>query len=118
MYQKTNWQSGDTITAAKLNNIENGIADGGVLVVNCTYDDDLGKYVLDATYSQIVASSEAVVYSGSPQQPTAVYRARITQTMEMGGMYGVYSDANNVDNTVRVFAASSADGVLTEYSGD
>ena len=33
-YEKTNWSSGDVITAEKLNNIESGVEDAGVLVVN------------------------------------------------------------------------------------
>ena len=55
MYQKTNWQSGDTITAAKLNNIENGIAGGGVLVVTDT------DGILDKTWQEIADSTWAVL---------------------------------------------------------
>ena len=51
MYQKTTWASGETITAAKLNNIEGGIASGGVLVVTDTDD------VLDKTYAEITSAA-------------------------------------------------------------
>ena len=38
-YVPTNWVNGDTITAEKLNKIENGIsAMGGVKVVSCVHD--------------------------------------------------------------------------------
>ena len=56
MYQKTNWQSGDTITAAKLNNIENGIAGGGVLVVHEDMDG-----MLDKTWQQIYDAPLAII---------------------------------------------------------
>jgi len=32
-YEPTTWKSGDVVTSAKLNKIEQGIASGGVLVV-------------------------------------------------------------------------------------
>lgn len=35
-YTKNTWASGDVVTSAKLNNIENGIASGGVLYVDAT----------------------------------------------------------------------------------
>lgn len=53
-YEKNIWSTGDTITAAKLNNIEQGIADGGVLIVNLTYDDQTGDPDgLDKTWQEI-----------------------------------------------------------------
>lgn len=55
-YTKNTWASGDVVTSAKLNNIENGIASGGVLVVNM---DENG--VLDKTYSDISSAAFAVV---------------------------------------------------------
>lgn len=33
-YEKQTWQTGDVVTSAKLNHMEDGIAAGGVLVVN------------------------------------------------------------------------------------
>ena len=35
-YNKTTWQTGDTITAEKLNNIENGIEYGCPLIIHAT----------------------------------------------------------------------------------
>ena len=40
-YTPTNWKAGDTVTSAKLNKMEQGIADAGganILVANCTLD--------------------------------------------------------------------------------
>lgn len=47
-YEPTNWKSGDTVTSAKLNKIEQGIANaggggGGALIVTHSQDGTLGK---------------------------------------------------------------------------
>lgn len=50
-YTPTNWQTGDTITAEKLNKIESGIEDA-VMVVNVTQQSGVG-YVADKTTAEI-----------------------------------------------------------------
>lgn len=51
-YTKNTWANGDTITAAKLNNMEDGIANaGGVLICNITYTG--GVMTLDKTAQEI-----------------------------------------------------------------
>ena len=50
-YTPNTWKSGDVVTSAKLNNIENGIADGGVTIVNATTEDDVTT--LDRTWQEI-----------------------------------------------------------------
>lgn len=59
-YTPNTWQTGDTITAAKLNKLEQGVA-AGSLVVNITYDDQ-NKAVLDKTWQEIYDAAHA----GSP----------------------------------------------------
>lgn len=34
MYNPTNWQAGDTVTSAKLNKMEQGIANGGIRIIH------------------------------------------------------------------------------------
>ena len=51
MYNKTNWATGDIVTADKLNNIEDGIANGNNWVflyarMSLEYDVDSGNKVL------------------------------------------------------------------------
>ena len=43
-YQKNNWQSGDVVTSAKLNRIEDGIAAGGKTIIVChvSFDQETG----------------------------------------------------------------------------
>lgn len=50
-YEKNTWASGDVVTSAKLNNIENGIASGGVLQVNITENDQV--YSTDKTWQEM-----------------------------------------------------------------
>lgn len=53
-YSKTTWVNGDTITAEKLNNIENGVAendDKKAYVIKCTENNS--TYTLDKTYEEI-----------------------------------------------------------------
>lgn len=58
-YTPTNWQTGDTITAEKLNNMEQGIA-GAVVSFPITYehDDDSGesRYILHASPEEVSAA--------------------------------------------------------------
>ncbi len=49
-YEKHTWETGETITAERLNNIENGIANN-ILIIDCVSDPD-GWY-LSKTYKQI-----------------------------------------------------------------
>ena len=54
-YTPTEWKTGDVVTSAKLNKLEQGVADaGGVLVVTATVDGD--TTTLDKTYAEIKAA--------------------------------------------------------------
>ena len=55
-YTPNTWATGDTITAARLNNMEQGIANSGVFRIEATWDDDAGGYVLDKTLAEISAA--------------------------------------------------------------
>lgn len=53
-YEPTEWKSGDVVTSAKLNKLEQGVANaGGGLVVNATEIE--GVLTLDKTYNEIKA---------------------------------------------------------------
>lgn len=51
-YEKHTWETGETITAEKLNNLEDGVSgSGGIL---CVREQDDGAYiVLDKTFNEI-----------------------------------------------------------------
>ena len=50
-YEKQTWTTGDTITAEKLNHMEDGIENNGTLVVNAVESDDI--ITLDKTWQEI-----------------------------------------------------------------
>lgn len=67
-YEKQTWQTGDVVTSAKLNHMENGIAAGGALVVNVTYDEQTELYICDKTAGEIYAACPGVIFvSGSSE---------------------------------------------------
>lgn len=58
-YNKTTWANGDVITAEKLNNIEQGIADSNdVVYINYTDDNEKGEHRLscDVDFSDIYSA--------------------------------------------------------------
>lgn len=58
-YTPTDWKTGDVITAEKLNNMENGIENSGVLVAAIT--DNGSSYSCDKTSAEIKAAMDAGV---------------------------------------------------------
>lgn len=51
-YTPTQWATGDTVTATKLNKLEQGVANAGsALICTCSFDGD--DYVLDKTVAEI-----------------------------------------------------------------
>lgn len=59
-YEKQTWNTGDIITATKLNHIEDGIANV-ILIVNSIYDEDTEIEALDKTWQEIADAIFAVV---------------------------------------------------------
>lgn len=57
-YTPTEWKTGDIITAEKLNNIEQGIVDAGVLVVTFSTPDP-STTTASKTYEEIVSALES-----------------------------------------------------------
>ena len=66
-YEKTTWSNGDTITAEKLNNIENGIASGVLAVgIYVNSSDSTLTLTLDKTWNEIytVISNGGICVAG------------------------------------------------------
>lgn len=107
-YEKNEWQTGDTITAEKLNNMEDGIADGGVaLVVGVTADGSTGT--LTNTWQEIHDAKMAIF-----DMPSADAKMLFlcTQAREVGDdNYAVtFRAMEDPENVVLIFNATSADG--------
>ena len=52
-YEKTTWQAGDTVTAAKLNKLENGVAMGGALYIPIIVNEDETGASISYSYNEI-----------------------------------------------------------------
>ena len=59
-YTPTNWKAGDTVTSAKLNKMEQGIAnsDNGILVINESLEPNSDTLYLNKTYAEIISAAQ------------------------------------------------------------
>lgn len=95
-YVKQTWQTGDTVTSAKLNHMEDGIAaGGGVLVVGL----DTTTYALDKTWQEIHDAIE------NGQIPIV-----ITSAGGQGVVFQLATTALEADHSVQVFQFAVASG--------
>lgn len=101
-YTPTNWQTGDTITAEKLNNIENGI--NNVSNISCAYiispeDPSIGDLMLTKTYNEIknatLAGIAIPIITDFNVDPGAYEFYNIVQIFESEGEYRVYVASNS-----------------------
>lgn len=85
-YTPTTWVTGDTITAVKLNNMEQGIANSYLYYVGTTYDDTKGGCEIDeplADLAQICESGRICKTTGD------IYDAEIKVASAPWGGYWV-----------------------------
>lgn len=62
-YEPTQWKTGDTVTSAKLNKLEQGVANSNIqsnviLIINTTFENNI--IILDKTWQEIY-DSEAII---------------------------------------------------------
>lgn len=108
-YTPTEWKSGDTITSAKLNKMEQGIAaggsGGGVLVVVA----NMGTGALDKTWQEINDADYAVLKITPQEGHTNIFLPYMVWNSERG--YGVsFSGIGNNAELVFEAIATSASG--------
>lgn len=98
-YEPTNWKSGDTVTSAKLNKMEQGIANaGGVFVVGFGEGD-----ALDKTWQEIADAAKIGLVLLIDVTEEQTYVAYLKETMASDDEYQVAFGEN-------YYIASSADG--------
>lgn len=80
-YTKTNWQSGDVITAEKLNNMENGIEDASaaganVIIVPMTVENNrlVMRLTSKEVYDYTAAGKYVVVYVEEEEAGELIFR--------------------------------------------
>lgn len=108
-YEKQTWQCGDTISAEKLNHMEDGIADAGggssTLVVNGTTDEGTGTTTLDKTWQEISDAFPNVYLA------TGALKTTVLSVMSGGGLYDVsvvYVNGSKISSTT--YRTTAADG--------
>lgn len=112
-YTPTSWTTGDTITAAAMNKIENGIANaGGTLIVGYAGDE------LDKTWNELKASMEAgvipMIIDYFEDSPEYVYYYYTLQKLAYDGSLYIaqFSSVHSGGNLILSFISSSATGTL------
>ena len=123
-YEKQTWANGDVITAEKLNHMEDGIAGAGGLVVRASLvDESTPYYVLDKTYSEILAAytnRQNITFWGCFDDGDAiVYNTFILSEMRhlsiaeaVDDYIVVLVDTSDPSNPIQ-FSSETSDGVLT-----
>lgn len=116
-YDKQNWQTGDVITANKLNHIEDGIAGagGGGVVVHITEEEDV--FTLDKTWNELqeLLSSGALVVALSEDVGYTTMQF-LSQAHSDNGTYAVAFISASIkpdwtgETAVAVYSCESADG--------
>lgn len=108
-YDPTVWKSGDTITSAKLNKLENGLAEasgggtgGGVVV--CTHN--VETLALDKTWNELknAASTSVIIVLTGDDYETSI-----------GILKYIAIDTDDEDNTIYVVDISNLVGSTTRY---
>lgn len=97
-YTPTEWQTGDIVTAEKLNKLENGVADssGGILAVNLILEEDSSVPSLDKTYAEIASAIE--------NNKQVVVFNKLSPILTGITAHPVYSVGGDDEYTVRVLA--------------
>lgn len=108
-YTPTTWSSGDTITATKLNKIEQGIVGvGGILVVTATINSTTGFTSLNKTWQEIhdaLIAGENVNIVANVENTVVIYFVDMVDVSN--NVYSIHS-FNTMDNVN--FSTDSASG--------
>ena len=115
-YDKQNWQTGDVITANKLNHIEDGIANGGgVVVVHVTEEDDV--FTLDKTWNELQELLASGALVATVQEDSGFTTMQfLSEAHSFNGTYAVAFVGAVItpewagQTAVSVFSCESADG--------
>lgn len=106
-YEPTNWKDGDLVTSAKLNKMEQGIANG-TLAVGITKDG--GTFTMNKTWRQIYDANFAVCVTRVEEDGT--YTVNNIPILAVSFMNNVYSVMINAPS------GSPVPGTFTAFSED
>ena len=105
-YEKQTWATGDTITANKLNHMEDGISGAGC-VLALTAHEDGDNVVLDHTWQEIYDAPLAVLHK---EEDGGKIIFSVTQIGGVDGHYGLALVAMDGSGETLEFETSTADG--------
>lgn len=109
-YEKTTWAAGDVVTAAKLNNLENGVANASVIILEGTVEDNILKLNMTAgdLYTAIKSGHTIILREIDESDDSELLYTLKYAIKESGPVY--YFVFNWMFNDARlVFIASFAD---------
>lgn len=110
-YTPHTWQSGETVTAEKLNALEQGVGSGGG-VLKATFSND----VLDVTWQDIFDAGFCIYYYQSEEDEnfyTIWHTCDISYNEYEGEVYYLVEFANFTMGAPMSFSSNSPTGVLT-----
>ncbi len=118
-YNPTQWSAGDTVTSAKLNKIEQGISNNGILEINLVFDEETGTQHLDKTWQEIYNANISIINLPSDEKDASYLPIR-SIVISIGQDDEDYFVLATVGNTsVLFFAATPNDyPILRRSSGD
>ena len=108
-YTRNTWKSGDTVTSAKLNNMEDGIASSGAFIVHGTVSEDI--ITLDKTWREIYDAAQEK-YVGIILHPTegVISIAPVLGVQTYESSFYVFTFQPAHEFTMVSFEAASEDG--------
>ena len=115
-YVPTNWKTGDTITAGKLNKLENAVASGGgggasgMLITISQSGDNM---VLDKNYTEIKNAVESGILPFAIVEDIGI--CTVCNCGFAEGKYGVVLHSD-LANEIMIFLSDTDDGVLTLHT--
>ena len=114
-YTPTEWETGDVITAVKLNKAEEGIAAAGVYMIPIEYDPETSEPYLPASFDDIYAAISAgrYVIAKDEQSEKNVSLSWLTGTSyddQQGYPYDVYFNTGSAVSTYH--AANSTENLV------
>ena len=116
-YIPTEWQTGDIITAAKLNKAEEGIEAAYPYIVPVVYNTETSEYILQASFDDISAAVSAgrlvlAKTDTSETDSTMSFLYAIADVTSAALPYQVYFF--NPDGTEAYWAANSTDNLVLQ----
>lgn len=128
-YEPTNWKTGDVVTSAKLNKLEQGVVNsGGFLKVTLSHDVQTQVDTMDKTWQEIhdaLANGEYVILVNVYPEEHRASQLHIIEACYVPGLtsdsyYGVFAEqfSDNTFNLIRFTCATANDYPHFDNSGE